>query len=477
MWLLCTPLIDARLVIASGLWILGAASLLAAFSFHTWRSRWARQPPLDARHRSPAGTVARIAAAEPLVVLAIAPALLFPNPARFSLIVLVPVIWWCHRRVTGHLIPPTPLNACLLLLLAMTGVSLVATFDVGVSLGKVSGVLLGALVFWAMVRWTTSESRLAAATAVFLLAGGALAVLGLLGTNWFGKFPVLASVFERLPKVIRGVPGAEEGFHPNAVAGCLVLFIPLQAALLTSAGRRWLPAMYAGGGRALLAGGQALLLALTTGTLILTQSRGAWAGLAAACLAFLAWHSRRTRALAAAMLASLAILAFALGPARLADIAVSRSGPEMARNVSGRVELWSRAIYAIQDFPFTGMGMNVFRKVMPRMYPTIHATPDFDVAHAHNHLLQTALDLGIPGLVAYLAIWFTTGALLVRVYRRGTWPIARILAGGLGGGLLAHFVFSLTDAIPLGAKVGVLFWMTLALAVSLHQVMGPADSR
>lgn len=400
-----------------------------------------------------------------------APALLFPDPARFSLVAVMPVIWWCHRRITRHFVPPTPLNVCLFLLLAMTGVSLAATFDVHVSLGKVSGVILGVLVFWAMVRWTASERRLAAATVGFLLAGGALAVLGLLGTNWFGKFPILAPIFERLPKAIRGVPGAEEGFHPNAVAGCLVLFIPLQVGLLTGAGRRWLLTMFASGGRALVVGGQVVLLALTTGTLLLTQSRGAWAGLLTAFVAFLAWHSRRTRALAAAMLVSLAVLAFVLGPARAADLAISRSGPEMARNVSGRVELWSRAIYAIRDFPFTGIGMNVFRKVMPRLYPTFQATPDFDVAHAHNHLLQTALDLGIPGLIAYLAIWLTSGALLVRGYRRGEGRIARILAGGLAAGLIAHFTFSLTDAIPLGAKVGVLFWVTLALVVSQHQVL------
>ena len=28
----------------------------------------------------------------------------------------------------------------------------------------------------------------------------------------------------------------------------------------------------------------------------------------------------------------------------------------------------------------------------------------------------------------------------------------------------------MTDAIPLGAKVGVLFWLALALCASLHQV-------
>ena len=143
----------------------------------------------------------------------------------------------------------------------------------------------------------------------------------------------------------------------------------------------------------------------------------------------------------------------------------------MAGNVSGRMELWSRALYGIQDFPITGMGMNAFRKVMPVLYPTFLTSPDFDVAHAHNHLLQAALDLGTP--------W--TGRLSRDLAGRrraagscvpSRWsdPLYRLMAGGLGAGLIAHFVFSMTDAIPLGAKVGVLFWLTLALVVSLHRV-------
>ena len=49
--------------------------------------------------------------------------------------------------------------------------------------------------------------------------------------------------------------------------------------------------------------------------------------------------------------------------------------------------------------------MNAFRKVMPVLYPMFLSSPDFDMAHAHNHLLQVAIDLGIPGLVAYFALW------------------------------------------------------------------------
>ena len=44
--------------------------------------------------------------------------------------------------------------------------------------------------------------------------------------------------------------------------------------------------------------------------------------------------------------------------------------------------------------------MNVFRRVVHALYPTVFNSPEIDVVHAHNHLLQAALDLGIPGLLA-----------------------------------------------------------------------------
>jgi O-antigen ligase len=122
------------------------------------------------------------------------------------------------------------------------------------------------------------------------------------------------------------------------------------------------------------------------------------------------------------------------------------------------------------------MGMNTFRTVMPVLYPSRETSWGYDVAHAHNHLLQAALDLGLPGLVAYLAVWIGIAVALIRTYRAAGDRRDRILAGGLGAGLVAHFGFGTTDAIPLGAKVGVLFWMTLAVAISLHQIAGPGAS-
>lgn len=412
-----------------------------------------------------------VAALELPIVLAMAPALLFPTPRRLIVLAGVPVLWLAARMSAGRAFPQTPMNAALWVLLTMTGVSLYATFDVRFSLGKISGVLLGVLLYWAVTRWMTTASRLRMGTLAFLMAGAGLAVVGLLGTNWFSKFPVFGVVIDRLPKAIRGLPGAEEGFHPNAVAGCLVLFVPLQVGLTWRALAVWWASPSAQRGRWLArVVGHACLVSLTAGTLLLTQSRGAWAGMAAAGLAFCAWHSRLTRRIAGVLPLAGILAVMAVGPSGVANLAISRSGPGMAANVEGRMELWSRAIYGIQDFPITGMGMNTFRKVMPVLYPTFLTSPDFDVAHAHNHLLQAALDLGLPGLVAYAALWLLLAAMLTRVYRGTADCRVRVLAGGLGAGLIAHFSFSMTDAIPLGAKVGVLFWLTVALVTALHQV-------
>jgi putative inorganic carbon (HCO3(-)) transporter len=153
--------------------------------------------------------------------------------------------------------------------------------------------------------------------------------------------------------------------------------------------------------------------------------------------------------------------------------------PALSLNsLEGRLEIWSRAIYGIRDFPFTGMGMNAFRKIVPVLYRLVLISPDVDIGHAHNEFLQAALDLGIPGLIAFLALYIGAFWMLADVWRATRHPRLNIerwslgtrsLALGLGGGLLAHLLYGLTDAVALGAKPGVLFWMLLGLIVGLHR--------
>jgi len=409
------------------------------------------------------------------------PFLLFPSPERAPILLLVPGLWLIAKIGERQPIQKTPLNGSLLLMSLMLLVSLYSTFDIAYSLGKVAGVMLGIAVYFAIVRWVESPRRLGWAITFYLFAGGVFSVIGLLGTKWVTyKVPLMQSLMSRLPQVIRGIPGALDGFHSNAVAGTLVLFIPLQLILfldtlrdiwsekkrrLFGVSSRWILFL------------QGVLLCLTSGVLILTQSRGGWLGFAIGCVAMLAWHEAYTRKLLLLVSLVSIVAVIAMGPQTVSNFILSQTASDVEVNLEGRQEVWSRAIYGIQDFPFTGMGMNTFRKVMPVLYPAFLVEPDFDIAHAHNHLLQAALDLGLPGLVAYLAIWLSAAFMILAILKRAKVKWYRAIAGGLGGGLLAHFIFSMTDAIPLGAKAGIVFWVVLAIVTALFLLVSKEDSQ
>jgi hypothetical protein len=66
----------------------------------------------------------------------------------------------------------------------------------------------------------------------------------------------------------------------------------------------------------------------------------------------------------------------------------------------------------------------------------------------------------------------STGAMLVVVMRGG--GVRRWLALGLLGGLLAHFLFGMLDAVALGAKPGFLRWWLLGMSYGLYEQSRPA---
>jgi O-antigen ligase len=142
--------------------------------------------------------------------------------------------------------------------------------------------------------------------------------------------------------------------------------------------------------------------------------------------------------------------------------------------LEGRFEVWSRALHGIQDFPITGMGLNTFRHIVHVLYPLFMIGPDFDLGHAHNEFLQAALDLGLPGLIAFISIQLGALQMVWHIFKTAQPDSSgvfsnRVLALGLGGGLFAHLVYGLTDAVALGAKPGAIFWLLLGLIAGLYE--------
>ena len=467
------------------------------------------------------------------------PFMLFPSPTRSLAMLVVPGLfllrWLAIKeqkraslqksstiiKVQQSVVACTPFNLALLLMILMVLVSIWATFDINLSLPKISGIILGLGIFQVIVREGQTRRAWWLCFLFFMVTGLGIAVIGLLGTHWFTKIAILTPIVSRLTPRIIGLPGAEEGFHPNTVAGALVWVIPCYLTF------SWILLTKTRDIQGFLGRGKAnVVSALTIGAtlwilaiLILTQSRDGYISLALSLpVLFLIALPRKRRWHGIVFLALFIIIVGVLlashwGTVRpwiIDNILKSSTGLSMD-SFNDRLQVWSRAIYGISDFPFTGMGMNTFRKIMPVLYPVLNISPEKDIGHAHNEFLQAALDLGIPGLVAFIAIYLIAFWMLIRIWRRAlaldkflsneqTKRIPLIIHGrnfgenadlslansrlvqaavlGLGGGLLAHLLWGMTDAMALGSRPGFLFWIILALITGLHQqVFGNVDGQ
>lgn len=419
-----------------------------------------------------------------LWLLLILPPVLFPTPTRAVVLLVLPLLWLARWVATGRFVPATPLNGAVLAFLFMVLVSLYATFDIAFSLSKLAGLVYGIGVFYAVVAFGGRGLRsFYASLALFVAMGTALAVLGLLTLRWSSmKIPLLEPLLPHIPRVLISLPGATEGVSPNQLAGMLLWLLPVAFVgglipLLPGVTLVWWKRLFF----ALPALIIAILLSLI---FVLTQSRSGLLGLVLALpLVALIPLWRFKWLLLALMVVAGAAVFFLLSHESGGQAAVSFLDRASARLVSSiddtvnhleaRVTIWTHSVAAIRDFPWTGIGAGTLRQVAPRVYPFYTSKLDEEVPHAHNLILQTALDVGLPGLIAFLGLWFGVAVMLRQVWRQAAIGGSRLLVLAFAGALLAYFLYGLTDTIALGAKPGFLFWFLLGLIAAYHRTIVP----
>ena len=435
-------------------------------SLSTWK---AGNPTARARLKGAANWIAE----HELWLLAPAvPALMFPGIVPRTAVVagllLVLFLWLVRWVARGYVTVHTPMDIPILGLVAMLPVSLYASVNLQLSFSKLTGIILGVATFYSIVNTLRTRRDIWLMTGLLLLGGVGVSVLSLVGTHWAAKFPALAPIYRRLPQLIRGVtrsPGG--GFHPNEVGGTLILFIPLALSLLLAMVRsRWL-----------LTASLSLTLLITVFTFVLTQSRSAFFGLGVALIALGAIRNRWLRLVFGLTVIVGIILLWHFGIERVGHLLLDVSEETVAVGTltfAGRMEVWQRAVYMIQDFPYTGIGLNTFDLVANVMYPFFLIGPEVQVIHAHNNFLQVGVDLGVLGLVAYLGLLTAFALMAWRIYRYSNDGVLQALAAGLFCGMLAHQVYGLTDAITLGAKPGIVLWAMMGLMAAIDARVLPS---
>lgn len=406
-----------------------------------------------------------------LFVLAItAPVLYLPQRFELDAVLfaggLLAASWLWRRLWTGVWYAATPADwPIILLVVVMLPVAVWAAPDplrTQYAWPRALVLLWNLHLFIVFVTYASRQRRLLTPLLLIFLGSALLiALLAPLGVNWLYKLPGVQLILSHVPALLGFLSReGESGFHPNIVAGALLYALPLMIALAVAGLRRqprnrWL----------WLLAGTALY---TTGVFFLLQSRGGYIGLAVALTVMVALPHRWGRWLLALGTVSMVVLTTTAGGNMLltwvADNPTVEAVGGTVTLTGFRVEVWTAALLAIQDFPFTGAGLGTFQEVAMLLYP-LNVSPTYYFGHAHNFWLQGAIDFGIPGLIAITAIYLAAIVQAARLWRAPLVPPG--LAAGLAGSLLAQSIFSLTDAIPLGSTANLFFWMLFGLILAV----------
>lgn len=412
-----------------------------------------------------------------LICAAIASALWYARPELGPAPLLLVLAPWTLRWVlTGRLSRPTPLDLPLLFFIMTAVMGLWAAFHPETAWSKF-WIIVGSIAIYYAVANQPDGRHLRAFSLAFALFGGVVVVYFLWTNNWIhgqAKIESLTRIGEAIQAALP--PLVAHQMQPNVVAGLLVMIVPFQIALLldrSGGGWRWL---------------MAFALVLAALGLLLTTSRGAWLALGIGLGIWILWQARTriasrpwpsTQTLRlAALLAIIAILLGGLlllvpnGPQRLLALVPGQN------QLPSRALLWSRALFLIQDLPFTGGGLGSFPAldsayVFPiwrwAQYRADIFVPNY---HSHNLWLDVAVEQGLLGLTALLWLQVTFVIMVCRGWRAANAPgevdpWTRLLFQAAVVSALVLAIHALVDDVPYGSRAMLLSLAPLGVVAAL----------
>lgn len=406
-----------------------------------------------------------LSAALSLAVVAAVPFLLFsaslPAWMATAATVFLGLAFLARGVLTRHLLGHTPADWPLAALLLLLPLGLWASPDLAVTYPRTDALVASAALFW-VVAAQRNQPWLPYSGWLLLLAGLALAVAVFAATIFPAKLPWIpldiGGLQARLP-----VPFLQPGrFNPNLSGSLMALFLA-PALVLTVMGNSRAQRL------------TALLASLLLGLLLaLSQSRGAWLGILVAVVVLTVFCNRRWLLLWAPL--ALAALGAALASGgRLNGAALLGGGSgDMIGTLQGRQELWSRAIYLMQDFPFTGVGLGMPEPVIKLLYPLFMVGPENEWLHVHNTFLQIGSEMGLPGLIAFVALLLAVAAVLVKQASNPRAGVFRGLSLALLGSLIVFVVHGQVDAPLASPKLTVLYFGLMGLMAAVAASSPPA---
>lgn len=391
-----------------------------------------------------------------ILVGLVAPFFLFPSLKYTWILLIVPSIWIWRFIIKKKIFERSILDWAIFILAFQVFATCLIVPDLAYSLPKITGVLFGIAFFYSITALLKTEKLIKAGIVLFLGGGLILSVIGILSmTSSRDKhFDELIIISKFIPKINFNPQGAETGLNPNPLGGTLVLIIPLYLVTTFLYLRRKKQDSFEYKKNNLFFIFALIGLLFTSGVFLLTQSRSSWLGLLLSSCLLLLISRRGIKWGLLLMVLFITVYLMLIG----FDEIPYGTG-EVRGKINIRIQLWNVGIETMGKHPVFGIGLNRIRQL-----PSV----GYERSHVHNHLLHTAAELGIPGLIAYLAILIGAGFMCYKIWHRSNGGWMRMTALSLGWGQLGHLIYGMADSIPLGAKVGIFFWFSLALIAAIY---------
>jgi putative inorganic carbon (HCO3(-)) transporter len=132
-----------------------------------------------------------------------------------------------------------------------------------------------------------------------------------------------------------------------------------------------------------------------------------------------------------------------------------------------RIALWESTIAMITDNPFFGIGWGAYGTVYPE-YDFFVQDAGTRIFHAHNMYLHIAAEIGIPGLLVFLALLggHAQKALNLAISVSDRWSAGLML--GVLAALVGIAVGGFTDYVLFNIQMSMLFWLLNAVVVVVY---------
>lgn len=237
--------------------------------------------------------------------------------------------------------------------------------------------------------------------------------------------------------------------NPNILAEYLVMIIPLAVSLFWYSKKLSKKIMFLG---------LTLVMVLA---LVLTQSRGGWVGFAFSALVFIILIEKR-------LLLTLVPISIG-GVYFLPDSIINRIMSIVNFNDSSiayRITMYEITFDIIKDNWIAGVGFGhlPFKQTFEtyiRTHPTFHA---------HNTYLQTAAEIGIPGLIAFLLFIFILFKYSITQLIKQEDKYIRVMAAGVLSGLGGVLFHGLAENILYLPRIIFTFWIMVSLILTLFRI-------